>query len=108
MKFIVIILFLFVSNNQILAQTKILQFSSIKTNAFLLTPTKFIFNKTNTSQQNFSLLFSPVKKELLPPNYYTQCFGFICKKELQFEKFTKIPLRFRLGSLAYVNYLEGK
>ena len=44
----------------------------------------------------------------VPADLYVQNFGFFCKKELEFEKSVHIPLRFRLGSLEYCNYLEGK
>ena len=44
----------------------------------------------------------------LANDYYPCHFGFFCKKELQFERATKIPLRFRLGSLEQCNALEGK
>lgn len=40
--------------------------------------------------------------------FYTEQLGFFCKKELEVEKKLAIPLRFRLGSLAYVDYLEQK
>jgi len=46
--------------------------------------------------------------QALGNDYYAHHLGFFCKKELEFEKTTRIPLRFRLGSLEQCNYLEGK
>ena len=51
---------------------------------------------------------NPAFNSVINADFYTCNFGFFCKKELQFEKATKIPLRFRLGSLQYNDYLEGK
>ena len=47
-------------------------------------------------------------KQIVPADFYTCNIGFFCKKELLIEKATKIPLRFRLGSLQQCNYYEGK
>ncbi len=59
------------------------------------------------SNQSVCLL-KPVSVAVISADFYTQNFGFFCKKEWQFEKATNIPLRFRLGSLQYNDYLESK
>jgi len=45
---------------------------------------------------------------VIKADHYTQNFGFFCKKELQFEKATKVPFKFRLGSVQYCDWMEGK
>ena len=45
---------------------------------------------------------------IISSNFYTQNFGFFCKKELQLEKITKIPFKFRLGSVQQCDWMEGK
>ncbi len=45
---------------------------------------------------------------LIPEDYYASSLGFFCKKELQLEKITAIPFKFRLGSVQQCDRLEGK
>jgi hypothetical protein len=64
-----------------------------------------VFNSTILPPKPLSniLLLNPLQK-----NSYQQSLSFFCRKEWQFEKATSIPLRIRLGSLDYTDYLEQK
>jgi hypothetical protein len=44
----------------------------------------------------------------LPSNFCTLNPGFFCRKDLQVQNAIKMPLHFRLGSVAYCDALEGK
>ncbi len=44
----------------------------------------------------------------IAPNFYSGNLGFFCKQEIKFEKVIKFPFRFRLGSVADCDRLEGK
>ena len=95
--------------NKRLFSSKIMYQSSSKINiytAFHQTGNKKIIPEKISTTPVF--LLNPVSCSVIAADYYTQCFGFFCKKELQFEKATRIPLSFRLGGLQYNNYLEGK
>lgn len=62
--------------------------------------------KTKSQKRIDSLKSIPIR--LIAQDYYSKNLGFICKKEWQLEKAAKVPFRFRLGSLDYVNSMEGK
>jgi hypothetical protein len=61
------------------------------------------------SNPNFQqTTFNTSSASMIRPDFYTKNFGFFCRQELQIEKYTKLPLRFRLGSLQECNRLENK
>jgi len=49
-----------------------------------------------------------ISESTISENFSTACYGFFCRQELKIEKVTRIPFRFRLGSLQQCNYYEGK
>ena len=42
------------------------------------------------------------------PGYDSSHLAFFCRLEVRLEKATKIPVRFRIGDVQQVDYLEGK
>jgi len=44
----------------------------------------------------------------LPGNFYAKQLPFFCSKELKVQKTIGFPVKFRLGSVAYCDKLEGK
>lgn len=71
----------------------------------IVPPNSFKFDRWGNplSIKSVFNLLSPVSK-----NFSTTQLGIVCKKEFEFEKMTSIPLRLRIGSLDYTNYLEQK
>ncbi len=45
---------------------------------------------------------------IIPADFYSKQLGFFCKQEIKIDRVTKIPFRFRLGSVEQCNKLEGK
>jgi hypothetical protein len=58
--------------------------------------------------QTFPTTYLNSSINTLPANQYTKMIGFFCKKELELEKALKVPVRFRLGSVAYTDKMENK
>lgn len=124
-KFLTLVVCVFLCSGEIFSQQKNVEKIPVITGNFLnmmtisspkqafLTTKKFFNNGSGKADSNCSgslskpnyikYYFNPVVQ-----NYYITQLGFFCRKELQIEKATTLPLRFRLGSLAYTDYMEKK
>lgn len=94
---------IFVSNfliaqNYYLAKAKL---SLVQLTATANKSSKFLIGNTAENSKVISSIF-------LSPGFYASQLGFFCKQEIKLDKITKVPFRFRLGSVADCNRLEGK
>lgn len=73
-------------------------------------PLSYHHLSANKSANTGSGIKTPTQQitNMLPANYYCTQLGFFCKSEWKFETATKIPFKFRLGSLSYNDWMEGK
>jgi hypothetical protein len=122
-----LVVFLLMFNGEILGQenphiflrkptdrNKIIQETVKKINAgqnkssYALTGT-YKFEGLNDFSVNTSpSCFGPNISFIVSSISYAKDLGWFCKKELQLDKITTIPIRFRLGSMQYVNWMEQK
>ena len=68
-----------------------------------VSPEGFATNRILTSHKSVYAYFSSV-----PGNFYSSNLGFFCRQELRLASVTRIPIKFRIGSLAYCDWMEGK
>jgi hypothetical protein len=66
------------------------------------------FNSNIILHKNSPLKPLPASSMMIQPSFYTSHLPFFCRQEIKLENATGVPLKFRLGSVQYVDYLEGK
>jgi hypothetical protein len=69
----------------------------------------YFFNNNTALKKSFQKTKSSAPAlPTIPLAYDYNRLGFFCKLEVRCDKQNTAPIRFRLGSLEYSNFLEGK
>jgi hypothetical protein len=77
----------------------------------LVHKTAFTFKTVSTpvfTSTQLTATTPKAKSPVGPRDYYDQCFGYFCKREWDWEKQTKVPVKIRLGSYQEAQRIEGK
>ncbi|MDB5202110.1 MAG: hypothetical protein JWQ27_1519 [Ferruginibacter sp.] len=76
-----------------------------------ISPFKPATNK-GLAKNIFSINYKPIvtnRPDLrISANYYINNLSFFCRNEIKFEAATRVPFRFRLGSVQLCDWQEGK
>ncbi len=65
-----------------------------------------LLRKATVSTKNSKTI--SITSQAMPLVYAYKDLALFCKLEVQLEKVVKLPVKFRLGSVDYVDWLEGK
>ena len=76
--------------------------------AYAKKPVNKLFRLQATTQTAGITSISNKPQLSVSPGFYAANLGFFCKQEIKFEKATKIPFKFRLGSVQQCDWMEGK
>ena len=69
---------------------------------------KYTIENFISSKSNWKTASQPNYLQTIAPDFYADNLGFFCRQEIKLDKVIKIPFRFRLGSIADCDRLEGK
>lgn len=89
-------------------------FCMIFVNSVTFCQTRPLKDSTDKPSIN-SCFFNPLNQGLnyrpfipVSSKFYVNNLGFFCRQELKLQAVTRLPFKFRLGSLEYNDWMEGK
>lgn len=95
-------------NEHLMPHVDIPMLQSVASNPIHYTENQSVkINDSNQATNNNRLTEYTIVNTPAAANYLDRL-GFFCRQEMRLDKLTPMPIRFRLGSMEDVNYLEQK